>query len=159
AGVPVHRANATTLAADGRKYDAIVLTDVLEHIPAPLDLLSTLSSMLEGGGVLAIKVPCGSAQALKERVLAATSSHRATLADNLVHVNHFSPHSLALALDRVGLTARVAVAAPELSSTRPFATRAALSNTVRLGLYGLARLPGAVYSPLALHLQAYAVRR
>ncbi len=156
-GAPVHRVNATTLASDGRRYDAIVLTDVLEHIPAPLDLLSTLASMLEEGGVLAIKVPCGSAQALKEQALAALTSHRPTLADNLVHVNHFSPHSLALALDRVGLAARVVTAAPELASTA--SVRAALSNALRLGAYRLARLPGAVFTPLALHLQAYAVRR
>jgi len=158
-GAPVHRVNASALAADGRRYDAIVLTDVLEHIPAPLDLLSTLASMLAPGGVLAIKVPCGSAQALKERTLALLTSHRATLADNLVHVNHFSPHSLALALDRVGLNARVVAAAPELSPRDRSGVRSAISNAVRLGTYRLARLPGGVFTPLALHLQAYAARR
>lgn len=158
AGVPVHQVNAASLAADGRRYDAIVLTDVLEHIPAPLEILATLVSLLDPGGVLAIKVPCGLAQALKEEVLAAISSHRPTLADNLVHVNHFSPRSLSLALERVGLDATVAAAAPELASMRPLSVRATLSNALRLGLYSVARLPGGVRTPLTLHLQAYGVR-
>lgn len=159
AGAPVHQMNAAALAADGRRYDAIVLTDVLEHIPAPAEVLATLVTLLEPGGVLAIKVPCGSAQALKERTLAAITSHRATLADNLVHVNHFSPRSLALALDRAGLASTVVAAAPELNDRRTFSTRVTLSNALRLGIYGLARVPGAIHSPLALHLQAYGVRR
>jgi SAM-dependent methyltransferase len=159
AGVPVHQMNAVALAAEGRRYNAIVLTDVLEHIPSPLELVSSLVSMLEPGGVLAIKVPCGSAQAMKEATLARLTSHRATLADNLVHVNHFSPHSLALALDRAGLDATVVTAAPELTPLQPFSMRAALSNTLRLGLYGVARAPGGVRTPLALHLQAYGVRK
>ncbi len=155
AGVTVHQQNAASLAADGRRYDAIVLTDVLEHIPSPRDVISTLVSMLEAGGVLAVKVPCGSAQALKESVLGALTSHRPTLADNLVHVNHFSPRSLALALQRAGLTPTVVAAAPELASGHPPSMRGAITNALRLGLYGLARLPGAVRTPLALHLQAY----
>lgn len=159
AGVPVHQMNAAALAAGGRRYDAIVLTDVLEHIPSPADILKTLVTLLEPGGVLGIKVPCGSAQALKERTLAAITSHRATLADNLVHVNHFSPASLALALDRAGLASTVIAAAPELNAMRAFNPRVALSNALRLGIYRLARLPGAIHSPLALHLQAYGVRR
>jgi SAM-dependent methyltransferase len=158
AGVPVHQANAASLAVQGRLYDAIVLTDVLEHIPAPLEILGTLADMLAPGGVLAVKVPCGSAQALKERTLAALTSHRATLADNLVHVNHFSPQSLARALQRVGLTESVAAAAPELNAPSSFSPRATASNLLRLGLYRLARVPGAVHTPIALHLQAYGVR-
>jgi SAM-dependent methyltransferase len=155
AGAPVHQASAESLAAEGRRYDAIVLTDVLEHIPRPVDVLRSLAGLLAPGGVLAVKVPCGSAQALKERTLAAISSHRASLADNLVHVNHFSPRSLALAFTRAGLTPTVASAAPELNAPPSFSMRASLSNALRLGVYGLARIPGAVHTPLALHLQAY----
>jgi SAM-dependent methyltransferase len=159
AGVPVHQMNAASLATTGRQYDAIVLTDVLEHIPAPLDILATLVPLLAPRGVLAVKVPCGPAQAGKERLLGAISAHRPTLADNLVHVNHFSPRSLALALDRSGLDATVSAAAPELATLHPFSLRAALSNAGRLGIYALARFPGAVETPLALHLQAYGTRR
>ena len=159
AGVPVHQVNAASLAADGRRYDAVVLTDVLEHIPCPGDVLAKAAALLDPGGVLAVKVPCGSAQALKESALATISSHRPTLADNLVHVNHFSIRSLRLALERAGFEATVTSAAPELAPTTPFSIRAAASNALRLGIFGLSQLPGAIHTPLALHLQAYAVRR
>jgi hypothetical protein len=106
-----------------------------------------------------VKVPCGPSQVVKERLLAAVSSHRVTLADNLVHVNHFSPRSIALALDRAGFAASVSPAAPELQPARPRSLRAFASNAVRLATYGLACLPGALHTPLALNLQAYGVRR
>ena len=155
AGVPVHQINAAALAAGGRRYDAIVMTDVLEHIPSPLDVLIALVGLLDAGGVLAVKVPSGPSQRIKEQALAAVSRHRATLADNLVHVNHFSPASLRLAMDRAGLVPTVTADAPELVSMRPFTIRSAAANAVRLGVYAAARLPGAVHTPLALHLQAY----
>ncbi|HZR23146.1 MAG TPA: class I SAM-dependent methyltransferase [Vicinamibacterales bacterium] len=157
-GATVHQVNAQALADRGRRYDVIVLTDVLEHIPAPLDVLRSLTALLDPGGILAIKVPCGPSQLLKERVLAAVTSHRATIADNLVHVNHFSPRSLSLAIERAGLSPTVGVAAPELLPLQPFSVRNAIVNAVRLGVYHVARLPGAVYTPLALHLQAYGVK-
>jgi 2-polyprenyl-3-methyl-5-hydroxy-6-metoxy-1,4-benzoquinol methylase len=157
-GAVVHQMNAQALADRGRRYDAIVLTDVLEHIPDPLGLLKTLAALTSAGAVIAVKVPCGPSQVVKERVLAAISSHRVTLADNLVHVNHFSPGSLRLALERDGFAADVEAAAPELRPWHPWTLRGLASNAVRLGAYGLARLPGAVRTPLALHLQAYGLR-
>ena len=69
-GAPVHRVNAHTLALDGHRYDAVVLTDVLEHIPEPGRLLAALAGLLDPGGVVAVKVPNGSAQWTKERWLA-----------------------------------------------------------------------------------------
>jgi len=158
-GLRVHQMNAQALADRGRRYDAVVLTDVLEHIPEPVDLLTTLASLTSLGGVIAVKVPCGPSQVVKERVLAAISSHRVTLADNLVHVNHFSPRSLKLALERAGCSAVVKAAAPELQPSRPGSLRALASNALRLTTYRLACVPGGVDTPLALNLQAYGVRR
>src|SRR4051812_42242633 len=116
-GAPVHRVNAHTLASDGRRYAAVVLTDVLEHIPDPTQLLRVLATLVEPEGVVAVKVPNGSAQWIKERWLARLTSHRLSLAENLVHVNQFTPGSLAKALGAAGFS-RVAVtaAAPELPS-------------------------------------------
>jgi hypothetical protein len=54
------------------------------------------------GGWVAIKVPCGPAQLLKETWRARRSGYRATLADNLVHINHFSPRALRTSLERAG---------------------------------------------------------
>src|SRR3989442_7539936 len=70
-GLPVHQMNAQALTDRGRRYDAVVLTDVLEHIPEPVDLLTALASVSKPGGVIVVKVPCGPSQVVQERVLAA----------------------------------------------------------------------------------------
>jgi SAM-dependent methyltransferase len=158
-GLPVHNINAQSLADRGRTYDAVVLTDVLEHIPQPVQLIKTLASLTAAGGVVAVKVPCGRSQVVKEQVLAAISSHRVSLADNLVHVNHFSPRSLRLALELAGFSPAVRTAAPELRPLRPLGARALAANALRLTTYGLARLPLGVNTPLALNLQAFGVRQ
>ena len=94
-GVPVHRLSAERLPELGREFNAVTLTDVLEHIPEPVTLLSIVRRVVTDAGWVAIKVPCGPAQLLKETWRARLSSgYRATLADNLVHINHFSPRAL-----------------------------------------------------------------
>ena len=156
-GATVHQAIAQTLADQGRRYDAVVLTDVLEHIPDPVRTLSTLFALIKPGGSIAVKVPCGPSQALKERVLAGLTAHRATLADNLVHVSHFSPKSVTLALERAGFTrVRVRTGVPEYQPYGHTCLRPMLSNAVRLAVYAVGRLPGGVDTPLALHLQTFA---
>ena len=156
-GRSVHRVNAQTLALDGRRYDAVVLTDVLEHVPEPRRLLSALAGLLDPGGVVAVKVPNGSAQWTKERWLARFTTHRVSLAENLVHVNQFTPGSLGLALERAGFSrGGVRAAAPELPPVA--GVRGAVGRAVRRGLFVAASLPGAQHTPLALHLQAYATK-
>jgi len=151
----VHHMNAHALAATGRRYGAVTLTDVLEHIPRPVELLTTIGALIEPGGCVAVKVPCGPSQAAKEKLLAAVTSHRVSLADNLVHVNHFSPRSLTLALERAGFAhVTVGAGAPELPQSGGIAN--AMSGALRRAVYAAARLPGAVHTPLALNLQAYA---
>jgi SAM-dependent methyltransferase len=158
-GAPVHHVNAHTLAREGRRFCAVTLTDVLEHIPEPTRLLSILFDLVEPGGWIAVKVPCGPSQRIKEQALAALTDHEVSLAGNLVHVNHFSPRSLRLALERAGFT-RVAVrtGAPELLQLRPGVVRHAIANAVRLAAYAAGSVPGAVRTPFALNLQAYAAR-
>jgi 2-polyprenyl-3-methyl-5-hydroxy-6-metoxy-1,4-benzoquinol methylase len=157
-GAPVHQVNAQTLSCSGRLYSAVTLTDVLEHIPEPVNLLSTVARLLEPGGCVAVKVPCGSSQWRKERVMAALrQSRRISLAENLVHVSHFSPRALRLALERAGFVhVTIRTAAPELRPLHPDFLRPALSNALRLAVYAAGRLPGALHTPLALNLQAYA---
>jgi hypothetical protein len=82
-----------------------------------------------------------------------------SLAGNLVHTNHFTPGSLKLGLERAGMTGiTVSVGAPELLPLDQSVIRRSISNAVRLGVYTAARLPGAVDTPLALNLQAYATK-
>jgi len=155
-GAPVHRVNAHTLATDGRRYAAVVLTDVLEHIPDPTQLLRVLATLVEPEGVVAVKVPNGAAQWIKERWLARLTTHRISLAENLVHVNQFTPRSLARALETAGFReVRVRPAAPELPPANGM--RGLVSRAFRRTVFAAAMLPGAVETPLALHLQAYAM--
>ena len=154
-GAPVHRTNAASLVLDKRRYAAVVLTDVLEHIPEPVALLCSLEKLVEPGGVVAVKVPNGSAQWTKERWRARVTAHRVSLAENLVHVNQFTPVSLGLALERAGFSRiTVEAAAPELPPGGGF--RGMVGRVVRRGLFAAASCPGAVHTPLALHLQGYA---
>lgn len=151
----VHRVRAEDVASLGRKFLAVTLTDVLEHIPEPLAMLSTARDVLTADGWISVKVPCGPVQVFKETWRARLQRrYRATVADNLVHVNHFSPRSLRLALERAGFTrVTVEVAAPECPPS------SSLSTAARLALYQFSRVvPGGVHTPLALHLQAFAQR-
>lgn len=157
-GAPVHHVNARTLVVAGVTFRAVTLTDVLEHIPEPVTLLAATARLIEPGGSIAVKVPCGRNQWHKERVLSAlVPSRRISLADNLVHVNHFTPRSLVMALERAGFRdVLIRTAAPELLPLGPSFLGNVASNAVRLAVYTGARLPGGVHTPLALNLQAYA---
>jgi 2-polyprenyl-3-methyl-5-hydroxy-6-metoxy-1,4-benzoquinol methylase len=153
-GALVHQGNIHTFTP-ARCYDAVTLTDVLEHVPQPLDVLRRVRTFLCEGGWLAIKVPNGPAQRVKETLRARIRpSYRATLADNLVHVNHFSAASLARALTEAGFTdVTVMPAAPELSGS------GGPGSWGRIAAYHVARaLPGGAASPLAFNLQAYGRR-
>jgi len=153
-GLPVHRVNAHHLASEGKRFDAVTLLDVLEHIPCPVKLLSHVRQLLDRGGWIAIKVPCGRNQLLKENLRARMKrSYRVSVADNLVHVNHFSPRSLRLALEKTGFDQiKISIGAPELNTIGN-----AKSDLLRLGVYHFGRLiPGGAHTPLALNLQAYA---
>jgi SAM-dependent methyltransferase len=150
-GLPVHRVNAHQLASEGKNYNAVTLLDVLEHIPCPVKLLSHVNDLLDAGGWIAIKVPCGRNQLLKENLRARIRrGYRVSVADNLVHVNHFSARSLRLALEKTGFdNIRINIGAPELNGTK--------SDLLRLGVYHIGRFtPFGLHTPLALNLQAYA---
>ena len=156
-GLPVHRMDARELSTSGRRWAAVTLIDVLEHIPQPVEALEAARTVLEPDGWIAVKVPHGRVQLRKEALRARLRpGYRATVADNLVHVNHFGVRSLTLALERAGFTdVHVEIAAPEVVPAA--GARGALSNAARLATWRLGRLlPRGVESPLSLHLQAYA---
>lgn len=158
-GLPVHSINVERWPLSLRSYGAITLIDVLEHVPHPLTLLTRTAGALEAGGWLAVKVPSGPAQRRKERTRAwLHPGYKPRLADNLVHVNHFSPAALHTAIERAGLRdITVEVAPPELPPGRGLRNRA--SNVLRRVLYHGGRLlPGGVRTPIALNLLAYGRR-
>jgi len=158
-GAPVHQVNVHALGAGGHRYSAVTLTDVLEHVPEPLSVLNAIADIVEPGGSIGVKVPHGRVQELKERALESLTSHHVSLAENLVHVNHFSVKSLELALERAGF-GRVVVGpgSPELLPVSSRRLHGVLANGLRLSVWAAARIPGGVYSPLALNLQAFATK-
>jgi SAM-dependent methyltransferase len=154
-GGRVHQANVHAFDPGDRLFDAVTLTDVLEHVPEPASVLTRLRALLAPGGWVAVKVPNAPAQRFKERVRARLRrGYRETLADNLVHVNHFSPRSLRVAFERTGFVdIEISPGAPEL----PPGGRA--GHVLRRAAFAAARtFPGATHSPLAFNLQAFARR-
>lgn len=156
----VSQANLFTFDARGAAYDAITLTDVLEHIPQPRAALRRVHDLLAPGGWVAIKVPNAPVQVLKERVHAALDrGYRPTLADNLVHVNHFDVGSMREALEREGFSRlSIGVGAPELPPGPSVTARA--RRLIRLcAFHAVAHIPGGARMPLAFQLQAYGCRQ
>lgn len=158
-GASIRQLNVHDVDVEAAAYDAITLTDVLEHIPDPVRVLSRIGALLAPGGWVAVKVPCGPSQLTKEvwrgRLF---RGYQPTVADNLVHVSHFSPASLKQALERAGFCdVEIAPGAPELPADPGL--RGWLSRMFRLVLYYAARLlPGGVNLPITLNLQAYGRR-
>ena len=158
-GGRVHQGNLFTWPGPAGAYDAITLTDVLEHIPDPRSALRRVHALLAPGGWIAIKVPNAPVQRIKERVRSwLRPGYEPALADNLVHVNHFGPASMRTALAREGFgDVGVFVAAPEMPDGHAAASR--VDRLVRSCAYtAAAAIPGGTHTPLAFNLQAYARR-
>jgi SAM-dependent methyltransferase len=157
-GLPVHRADWRDWEAAGRRYDAVTLVDVLEHVPDPVPALEAVRRVLAPGGWVAVQVPHGPNQLRKETVRGRLfRGYRPTVADNLVHVSHFTPGSLRRALERAGFRApEVRPALPVLPPPAPGVRRAARVAFLRT-VAGTARLlPGGERTPLAMNLEALA---
>ncbi len=108
---------AEELVADGSTYDAVICSEVLEHLPNPSPLLATLHALLSDRGVLVVTVPNGRGprellitqpmQKLQRkggRLLAGAEAVKGALgydgqteqsaADDLTHVQYFTKNSL-----------------------------------------------------------------
>ncbi len=167
-GVPIHLTRAQELIAQGRTFGAVTMIDVLEHIPNPRPLVAQLRELLVPGGVVAIKLPHGPVQRLKERLRGLKyrtprerDDHRVGVMERFVHVNHFTVGSLRRCLRSAGFE-RVVVttAAPEFLPASPERTKGqGRSAMIRRAIFGLARaIPGGVYTPMTPQLLAFGVR-
>jgi SAM-dependent methyltransferase len=151
-GLPVQHGTWQTLMED-RTYRVITFLDVLEHLPEPVQVLQSLVRHLEPGGCLVIKVPHGRHQWWKERLRSWGTGKIPNVANNMVHVNHFTPGSLTRALEKAGLTnISVETGYPELPPGSSW--RGRLSRGFRRLVYAWASGPGGIHSPWTLNLFA-----
>ncbi|MGB3182174.1 MAG: methyltransferase domain-containing protein [Cyclobacteriaceae bacterium] len=51
--------SAEQLVADGKKYDAVICSEVLEHLEEPEKLVATLHDLISDNGILIVTVPNG----------------------------------------------------------------------------------------------------
>lgn len=80
--------------------DAIVMVNVLEHVPEPLSLLRRLRNALRPGGVLCVTVP-NDFSAL-QRAFLKVKGHRPWFVCLPDHLNYFSFDTLAHAFEQTG---------------------------------------------------------
>ena len=52
--------DATAISVDGASFDAVLCTEVLEHVPEPIRLIQEISRILRPGGKLILTAPLGS---------------------------------------------------------------------------------------------------
>jgi SAM-dependent methyltransferase len=151
-GLPVQHGTWQTLTEDGT-YRVITFLDVLEHLPEPVQVLQSLVRQLEPGGRLVIKVPHGQHQWWKERLRSWGTGKVPNVANNMVHVNHFTPYSLTRALEQAGLrVVHLEPGYPELPPGQGI--KAKLERGIRRVVYALASGPGGLASPWTLNLLA-----
>jgi 2-polyprenyl-3-methyl-5-hydroxy-6-metoxy-1,4-benzoquinol methylase len=79
-----------------KSFDVITMIDVFEHVTNPIELLGTAHQVLADDGVLAIKVPNGNYNHLKQKLalkLKKESSY--DIWDSYEHVVHYTPETMA----------------------------------------------------------------
>lgn len=93
-------------------FDAIVLQDVIEHVPSPKEVLKKVYRLLKTGGVVMITTP--NYQSISRALYRSNWS----LISPGEHLSLFRPKTLRKALDKSGLTVRLLKSTQELSVSR-----------------------------------------
>lgn len=84
----------------GKTFDAVVMLNVLEHVPDPVGMLQECRQMLNSGGIVCIRVPNDFSEIQKEtKEKLGTSPWWIAVPD---HINYFNFDSLHQLLDRLG---------------------------------------------------------
>ena len=89
--VPVLTTSFEDADFEGDKFDAVVLSHLIEHLFEPVEILRTISGLLKTGGMLFVETP---------NILRPKVGPRRLF--SFAHNYHFSPRTMALALDRAG---------------------------------------------------------
>jgi SAM-dependent methyltransferase len=98
-GARIAQGELAPSAFPGVEFDVITLIDVLEHAPAPIELLARVRERLTAGGVLAAVLP--NAASLVRRLLRSRWPHYAE-----EHLFHWTPGALARQLAASGFEVR-----------------------------------------------------
>jgi cyclopropane fatty-acyl-phospholipid synthase-like methyltransferase len=86
--------NLDAISSD-RSFDAVLLIEVIEHVPDPVDFLNRLRGLLDPKGQVFLTTPCGELR----------NGSRATNAyDTPEHVQFFTEKSLRLAVEKAGFS-------------------------------------------------------
>ena len=115
-GLPVQRADLFGADLPDAAFDAVVLGDVIEHLPDPGGALDRIATLLRPGGVVYLALP-DAGSALARRMGARWWSVIPT------HVQYFTRGSLATMLRRHGFEPLQAQTAPKTFSVRYYVWR------------------------------------
>ena len=115
-GLDVIRADLFEADLGGRRFDAVVMGDVIEHLPRPGDALDRIADMLAPGGVLYLALPDAGSR-LARRMGARWWSVIPT------HVQYFTRPSLLTLLRRRGWEPLWAGTAPKAFTVRYYLER------------------------------------
>jgi len=134
-GLPVVTGTLKDANFPANSFDAVTLVDVLEHLKNPLETLTEIHRVLKVGGEVVISVPNFPFQYVKEKWIKGMLGGGGSVAD-MVHLNHFTPKTLAFALTRAGLQP-VSFGVPPIHyhSKSYNGLKFRLANTVRRGYY------------------------
>jgi len=92
-GFPVSQ-DLDAISSD-RSFDAMLLIEVIEHVPDPVDFLERLRGLLDPKGRIFLTTPCGELR---------TGSRATNAYDTPEHVQFFTEKSLRLAVENAGFS-------------------------------------------------------
>jgi 2-polyprenyl-3-methyl-5-hydroxy-6-metoxy-1,4-benzoquinol methylase len=160
-GLDVHDGDFAAFGAEGLRFDAITMWDIIEHARAPVSLLSAARAVLAPGGVMGISTP--NQRSILDVVAGALyrlSLGRITWPLEKFYIEqhfvYFSPATLQDALVRAGLD--LVVLERELTDLRRL-TLSPLNRAVLRLLFGIARASGLENRLFALAVDAPTPRR
>ena len=130
--------------------DAVVLLNVLDHLPRPFAALEEARRVLRPGGLLYVRVPNGPLHVRLGRLLSAVGLPEVTV----VHLYGFGKRAFAYHLPRLGFTTVVVRTAPP-SQEDAYPSEGAVRGTIRRSLKRLDRLVYALSAALRLDRAAW----
>ena len=100
-GLEINEGSLETIDFGEKRFDLITILSTLEHMGHPLRALSQTRSLLKGDGIIIVAVP--NIRYLAFRIQHALGMETKTL-DPTAHLFYFSPSTLRMICEKVGLT-------------------------------------------------------